>query len=69
MTKNQHLLPNYQHKYNGEAIIGDDSSLPVLGCGDVIDNAKFGKGLHVPRIGPNLLSIHFITHTRKKAEY
>ena len=50
MTKNQHLLPNYQHKYNGEAVIADDSPLPLLGCEEVINNAKIGKGLHVPRI-------------------
>lgn len=48
----------------------DDSPLPILECGDVIIvNAKFGKVLHVPSIGPNLLSIYCITHTNKKVEF
>jgi hypothetical protein len=50
--------------------IGDDSTLPVSGCGTVqIDNAQYKDVLHVPRVGPNLLSIYCITHTNKKVEF
>jgi hypothetical protein len=48
-------------------IIGYKSTLLVSRCGDVlIDNAKFGDVLHVPIVGPNLLSIYHITHTNKR---
>jgi hypothetical protein len=51
-------------------IIGDNSTLPVSRCGDVlIDTTKFGEVLHVPGVGPNLLSIYHITHTNKKVEF
>jgi hypothetical protein len=57
ITKHQHVLSNYQQTYNGEVvIIGDGSPLSVSRCGDVIMGNKFGVALHVPGIGPNLLS-------------
>jgi hypothetical protein len=51
-------------------VIGDNSTIQVAGCGDVIiDTTKFGDVLHVPGVGPNLLSIYCITHTNKKVEF
>jgi hypothetical protein len=42
-------------------------AIQVAGCGDVIiDTTKFGDVLHVPGVGPNLLSIYHITHTNKR---
>jgi hypothetical protein len=38
MTKHQHLLSNYrqQHCSGEKVVIGDNLTLPVFGCGDVI---------------------------------
>jgi hypothetical protein len=49
MTKHQHLLYDYQHQHSGKkVIIGDNSTLPLSGCDDVlIDTTKFGEVLHV----------------------
>jgi hypothetical protein len=71
MMKHKHLLSNYSDQHKGEKVtIGDDSTLPVFGCGTVVvDNAKFGDVLHVLGVGPNLLSIYCITHTNKKVEF
>jgi hypothetical protein len=71
MTKHEHLLFDYRQHHNGEkVVIGDNSTLQVSSCGDVIiDTTKFGDVLHVPGVGPNLLSIYHITHTNKKVEF
>jgi hypothetical protein len=71
MTKHEHLLSNYRQQHNGEkVVIGDNSTIQVAGYGDVIiDTTKFGDVLHVPSVGPNLLSIYHITHTNKKVEF
>jgi hypothetical protein len=59
-----------QVKLTKKLVIGDKSTLPILDCGDfVIKTAKFGDVLHVPRFGPNLLSIYRITHTNKRLEF
>jgi hypothetical protein len=51
-------------------VIVDNSTLLISRCGDVIINTtKFGDVLHVPEVGPNLLSIYHIAHTNKKVEF
>lgn len=50
--------------------MGDDSPLVVFGCSDVlIGNTKFGEVLQVSEMGPNLLSIYYISHTNKKVTF
>lgn len=69
MTKHQRLFSNYQQSYSGKEVIGDDSSLCVPGCGDVlIGNTKFGEALHVLGMD-QFFSIYCITHTNKKVEF
>ena len=71
MTKHEPLLSSYRQQHNGEKVdIGDNTTIQVASCGDVIiDTTNFGDVLLVPGVGRNLISIYHITHTNKKVEF
>jgi hypothetical protein len=64
ITKHLRLLSNYRQQYDGEkVVIGNNSTLPISECGDVIINtAKSGDVPHVLDVIINTAKFGYVLH-------